>query len=382
MGLRMVLTGGGTGGHVYPALAVAEKLQQDPDVEQLLYIGKTDSLESELIPKHGFAFEGISFYGMPRGKSPLLLFKMLKWWLDLQKAIRKARVLLEGFRPHVVLGTGGYVSAPVLMAARQLKIPYVVHEPDACPGLVNRTMAKNASAVTVAFVEAREKLRPDPRKTYFQVTGNPIRGEIGHLDKTEALARLGLPWDEGKPVLVVIGGSQGARTLNRAIVEALPDLIDQLDIRVLHQTGQKLYEETLDQVPEAFLDHPDYCIRPYYGDMPAVWSAADVALCRAGSLTLSELYLSGTPSVLVPYPFAAADHQRKNAEASRRAGASLTLEDTACKAPAIVEILAPLFAEPAKRQAMSGKAAALAHPDATGQIVALLKRAAGTGPPL
>ncbi len=374
--LRLVVTGGGTGGHIYPALAVAEALHGQDGVEAVTYIGKAGGLESELVPQRGLAFEGIEFYGMPRGLSPVLPFKLLLWGLKLWQAVNHAKQKLRVLKPDVVFGTGGYVSAPVLMAAKSLKIPYVLHEPDALPGLVNRLMARDARIITTSFSEGAEKLK-HRRDQQVLVTGNPIRGDIGHLSKAQALQALGLNWPENKPVLLVTGGSQGARRLNSAIAEVLPTLLMDVNLAVVHLTGKKLYDETLallDMIGPELKNHPSYRVQPYAADMSALLALADIALCRAGSLSLSEMYVCGIPTILVPYPFAAADHQRKNAQASVRAGASLMIEDADCKGEKVLHTIRPLINQPERRKIMSEAARNLGYPDATAAIVNCLRR--------
>ncbi len=368
--MRYVITGGGTGGHIYPALAVAEALLRDPSTEQLLYIGKKNGLESTLVPAKGVAFEGIEFYGMPRK----LGFGLLKWFMDLKTAIRVSKKLIQAVKPDVVFGTGGYVSAPVLLAAKQLKIPYVIHEPDSHPGLANRLLARGADQITAAFAESAHFLAKGRQKQRYQVTGNPIRTDIGQYSKAQAIEKLGLDWDSQKPILLVAGGSQGARRINEALVATLPALIEELGLQIIHQTGGKLYEETLAQLPEVMVGHPAYCVRPYYDDMAVVLAMADLALCRAGSLTLSEMYVSGIPTILVPYPYAAADHQRKNAQASVRAGASLMVLDAECTGERIFEELSKLVCHPDRQATMRQAALRLAHPQATQTIIGILKK--------
>ncbi len=374
--MRLVVTGGGTGGHIYPALAVAEVLQADPQVESVTYIGKTTGLEAELVPQHGIPFQGIDFYGMPRGKNLLWPFKMLAWLARLEQAKQKARTYLQEIRPDVVFGTGGYVSAPILMAAKDLKIPYVVHEPDAKPGLVNQLMSKQANIITTSFSEGAESLKQKPEQDVL-VTGNPIRGNIGTLSKAEALSILNWEWSPEQPVLLVTGGSQGSRRINQAVARALPVLLDQLGLAVVHLTGKKLFDETLrelDAMNPALKSHKRYQVKPYSAEMAALLACADVAVCRAGSLSLSEMYVCGVPTILVPYPFAAADHQRKNAQASVRAGASLMIEDAECTGERLLQEITPLVNDSATRDRMKSMALSLGHPDATMQIVACLKK--------
>lgn len=363
--LKVVVTGGGTGGHIYPALAIAGLLREN--ASQVLYIGNRDSLESRLVPEQGFAFESIVFSGMPRRPG----FRWLQWLLSLPVAIQSAKKHLKKFQPNVVFGTGGYVAAPVLLAAKALNVPYVIHEPDAYPGLVNRLTARWASHVTGAFAESQQRLKA----RNFTVTGNPVRGSIGHLSRTEALQQLGLHWPPDSRILVVTGGSQGARSINNAVIESLQVLLDS-GWHIIHQCGGKLYEETRASVEKMGLaDHPAYCLQPFFNNMAAVWAVADLAICRAGSMTLSELYLCGIPSILVPYPFAAADHQRMNALASERAGASVVVLDVDCTSQRLLGVLNQLGNEPSRLSGMRQAASNLAHPEASRAIMTILQQA-------
>lgn len=375
--MKIVVTGGGTGGHIYPALAVAEAVSKFMPMENILYLGNRTSLEAELIPQQGLPFQGIYFAGMPRKLYWKTVIEISRWLLTLKKAIADSRKLLLKHNPDIVFGTGGYVSAPVLIAAYQLHIPFVVHEPDAHPGLVNRLMARKAAAVTAAFSQSRKYFR-NPN---FHVTGNPIRGSVGELSKEQALGRLDVTWKATDQTLLITGGSQGARRLNQAVVEALPALVspppEGLGLRVLHQTGKRLYEETLAEIEQkhgkTMKHHPSYLIRPYYPEMATVLGAADIAVSRAGSLSLSEMYLCRIPTILIPYPYAAADHQRKNAQASVSSGASLMIPDQDFTGPTLLSSLQNLLSQEEKLSAMREACGRLAHPNATEEILSILR---------
>jgi UDP-N-acetylglucosamine--N-acetylmuramyl-(pentapeptide) pyrophosphoryl-undecaprenol N-acetylglucosamine transferase len=382
--MRVVVTGGGTGGHIYPALAVAKVMQNDPDVERVVYIGKNTGLERELAATAGIAFEGISFYGMPRGVNPTLPFRFLLWLFHLNQAKNRARRLLKEIHPQVVFGTGGYVSAPVLLAAQSLGIPYVVHEPDAEPGLANRLLGRKAKLITTSFPEGAECLRQHSKQDVV-VTGNPIREGIGLLSREAARERIAargaLPTSDlaQRSLLLITGGSQGSRRLNTAIARALPTLLNQWQVAVVHLTGRKLYDETIaliETVNPALQHHPAYWVRPYADDMDALLALADVAVCRAGSLSLSEMYVCGIPTLLVPYPFAASDHQRRNARASEKAGASLYLEDADCDDITLLDTLRPLIEDTERRERMREIALSLGHPRATASLAECLKEVA------
>jgi UDP-N-acetylglucosamine--N-acetylmuramyl-(pentapeptide) pyrophosphoryl-undecaprenol N-acetylglucosamine transferase len=353
----VVITGGGTGGHITPALAVAADLLKRGI--RVAYMGNPQALESQLAPQHGLPFYGVPFAGMPR-KPGLAL---LTWLFALIKAIGLARQHLQQLQPDAVFGTGGYVAAPVLLAAKSLGIPYAIHEADANPGLVSKLTARWARHVTVAFDGAVPAL-PNPHIT---VTGNPVRDGLGVLTQVQAAEQLKpdwLPWiEQGKPVVLVMGGSQGARRINIAVTEALPSLLDHA--LVLHQTGTKLFEETLATVPDPLKHHPHYWPVPFIDNMPAVLSLATVVICRAGSLTLSELFVAGLPSILVPYPFAAANHQMKNAQAVQSAGAAWIIEDANLTSKHLIETLDKLLHSVDHRAQMAEAAKLLAKPHAT-----------------
>ena len=373
---RFVLTGGGTGGHLYPALALAQYLKEMPTVEALLYIGNSDSLEARKVPAAGLTFQAVPFRGMPRGKNPVAFFS---WVIALLIAGHQARVALQTFKATAIIGTGGYVAAPVLFAAAVLGIPYFIHEPDAVPGLVNKIMAKWAKHVSGAFPNRAMALSiPEARYTF---TGNPLNGNFTTLSKTEALAQLTLPhWCTEKLTLVVVGGSQGARTLNTAVINALPTLVTELNLQVLHQCGEKLAPEA-EALHQQLASHhwtptqttaitEQYHRQAFFNNMDALWTLADVAVCRAGSLTLSELYLSGTPAILVPYPYAAANHQEANARLTEAEGAAQLLLDADCTPETLIAQVKRLMQNPKQLTTMRANALRLGKPHATQTIIA------------
>jgi UDP-N-acetylglucosamine--N-acetylmuramyl-(pentapeptide) pyrophosphoryl-undecaprenol N-acetylglucosamine transferase len=211
----------------------------------------------------------------------------------------------------------------------------------------------------------------------FQVTGNPVRQDIIAMSrqpqrKHAALHQLAPHWYAEKPVLMVTGGSQGARSINQAMAAIVPELLDTLNILVIHQTGKKLYDETLEALPEAYREHPNYLLRPYFDDMAPLLASADLAVCRSGSLSLSELMVCGIPTILIPYPYAAADHQRKNAEAQVAAGTSRMIADKELTGPVLLNAIRSLINEPEALQRMKAAALKMSHPDATEAIVRVL----------
>jgi UDP-N-acetylglucosamine--N-acetylmuramyl-(pentapeptide) pyrophosphoryl-undecaprenol N-acetylglucosamine transferase len=354
---HVVITGGGTGGHITPALAVARQLGLHSVT--VSYMGNPTGLEKTLAQQQNLPFYGVPFSGMPRQPG----LAMLTWGISLLKAIGQAQQHLKQIQPDAVFGTGGYVAAPVLLAAKSMGIPYAIHEADANPGLVSKLTARWAKHVTVAFDGAV----PHLANPHITVTGNPVRDGLGQLSQPEAAEKLRPAWvlhlESGLPVVLVMGGSQGARRLNQALVGALSGLLPQC--LLVHQTGSKLFEETMATVPNAWREHPHYWPVPFIDDMPAMLSLANVAVCRAGSLTLSELFVAGLPSILVPYPYAAANHQMKNALAVQTAGAAWLVEDSNLTSELMIETLKKLLHSVDHRAQMAEAAKTLAKPHAT-----------------
>jgi UDP-N-acetylglucosamine--N-acetylmuramyl-(pentapeptide) pyrophosphoryl-undecaprenol N-acetylglucosamine transferase len=365
----IVLTGGGTGGHLYPALAVADSLVRDFGfpLQNITYIGNEESLESHKVPTKGIPFFPLVSHGMPRTKNPLAL---LKWGFEMLKATALAARYLKAVKANVVLGTGGYVSGPVLLAAFALKIPFVVHESDAIPGLVNRLMAPKASVVTGAFADVQSKLKVKSER--FQHTGNPVNESIGKLSKADALTQLAylVPqnWAETDKILLVLGGSQGALSLNEAVFNGLDALIAS-GYKIVHQCGTKHYKGMKSALLEKYGSetpfNKDYVCLPFIDNMPAVWALADLALCRAGSMTLSELFASQTPAILVPYPYAAQNHQEANARFVEGQGAGIVLLDAELNAERVLEKLQVLTSDETRLLQMKQVLETLAKPDAT-----------------
>lgn len=352
------ITGGGTGGHIYPAVAIADELCEKG--ENIYYIGNPDNLEYEIVNQKGFKFLPVKVHGMPRSAG----FGLVKWCVELSFAIMKSCFYILKYKPDAVFGTGGYVSAPALIAAKILKVPYMMHDCDAKPGLVTRKLAPRASAVSLAFECAKSEIQ-NPN---CLINGNPIRKTFKTISKEEARKNLGL---SNKTTLCIMGGSQGARTINDASVDILKKLSKEFDLQIIFQTGKKNFERVIEQLIKIYPEYEcdsNLIVRPYFEDMVTVLKASDIAVSRSGSLSLSELSASGIASILVPYPHAAADHQRKNARYMEEQGASIYLEDDDVNAGSLYEILSELIQNPDKLSELQKNALSLAKFDASEQI--------------
>lgn len=395
--MKYLLTGGGTGGHVYPALAIAEELEaQDPEAT-FLFVGVKGRAEAHLIPAAGYAFRSVPAMGFPRSRSP---WPVARFSVVLLFGVIKAAWILLRWRPHAVVGTGGYASAPTMLAcallgkARVLAVPSLIHEQNAIPGKLNRLVARWASLVASTYPSALPHLPKD--RTIL--SGYPVRRQIARaLSKDEARTKLCIPRDAN--VLLAFGGSLGARSINNGIVAALPLLRSTSKLLVVHGTGRAAFsgydpiEETtakLESLP--FEPDPSFYRRLEYLDpMADFLSAADLAVCRAGAGTLSELCASGLPAVVVPKANLPGDHQVRNALSLQAAGAAEVLYERPVRGESgITEIISPrelsdsvrlLLDDPKRKAALAANARRLATPFASQTIAeAVIALAGGHAP--
>ena len=311
------ITGGGTGGHIYPAIAVADELRTRGS--KIFYVGNPKNLEFDIVKQKGFDFLPVNVHGMPRGAK----LEIIKWMFELGFSVLKCVKYILKYKPDAIFGTGGYVSAPALFAAKLTKTPYMLHDCDAQPGLVTRKLATGAACVSLAFECAQQKIKTEN----CLISGNPIRKTFQTISKTDARKSLGL---DNKLTICIMGGSQGARSINDAAVEVLKKFSKEYGFQIIFQTGKKNFERVIEQLIKIYPDYEtdkNLIIRPYFEDMVTILKASDIAVSRSGSLSLSELCAAGVASILIPYPYAAADHQRKNARYLQAKGAALYIED-------------------------------------------------------
>jgi len=364
-----MISGGGTGGHVYPALVVVAAL---PPNSPVLYVGSEQGMEQDLLGPSGVAFAGVSAAPL-RGRAPWTMARNLA---RLARGTRQAGRLLASFRPDVVLMTGGYVSVPVGLAAWRRRIPSLLYLPDIVPGLAVRFLSRLATRVVTTAPDA---LRHLPRGKVV-VTGYPVRPAFYSAARRQARAHLGL--SEEEMVILVAGGSRGARSINRAVGMALPALLPKASI--LHVCGREGDEDWLRERAGQLPPHLQtrYRLYPYlHEEMPLAFAAADVAICRSGASTMGELPAAGLPSVLVPYPYV---HQEENADYLVRNGAALKVSDDRLRscdgrpdAGALIEALQPILEDPALRARMAEAARRLARPGAAQAMVRQLRELVG-----
>ena len=348
--LRVVFAGGGTGGHLYPAIAIAEALRAKHVGVEILFIGTANGLESRVVPAHGYPFEAIPVTGFRRQFST----ENLLFAGRLAAAFIRSRGILKRFRPDAVVGTGGYVCGPPLLAASLLGVRTLVQEQNSYPGVTTRLLAHRVDEVHIAFEQSRKFL---PRARLIRLSGNPVRRQIGTVGRADGAAALGL--DPAEKTVLVFGGSQGAASLNAALQESLDGLLG-AGLQVVWLTGRSAYEEIRTRWGEG---RDRLRIYPYLERMEQGYAAADLALCRAGATTIAELTCAGVPSILVPYPHAAADHQTENAKSVAEAGAALLIPDGEIRRRLFLEVTG-LMNDPERLAGMAARARARGFPHA------------------
>lgn len=354
---RVLFACGGTGGHVYPAIAIADAIKAEYPAAAISFAGTRDRMEWTAVPKAGYEINAITVSGFQRGLSVRALTRNVTFPFKLLKGFWESMRLVSSFNPDVVVGTGGYVSGPVGLAGSVKKRPLVLQEQNAYAGATNKMLSKRAETIFIAF-EAAKDYFPSNKCT---VAGNPVRIELLNANADEACAHFGIP--EGSTVLLAMGGSLGAGPINNAIKSNLKSLLANENVFVIWQTGKR-YFEALDAEIEA---HPHLKLLPYLDRMDLAYAAANIAVCRAGAITCSELAATGTPSILIPSPNVTADHQTKNAKALADVDAAKLLPETEIDSK-FADLVSGLIADSARREAMQSALARIAKPDAARTI--------------
>ncbi|MDZ4064570.1 MAG: undecaprenyldiphospho-muramoylpentapeptide beta-N-acetylglucosaminyltransferase, partial [Coriobacteriia bacterium] len=360
------VSGGGTAGHIYPALAVAEVLRAaGPD--DVAFVGTPQGLEARLAGEAGVRFFGLPAKGFDRSKPLSLLVAVAVLAVS---AVRAAG-LLRRFRPDAVLGFGGYVSIPVGIAAVVCRVPLVLHEQNSVPGLANRLLARWSRVVAVTYESSAQRL---PGAVRVVVTGNPVRAEVLASGRDRGREMLGVPGSA--TMLLVFGGSRGARHINEVLARHAGRLTDLRDIYVVHVAGREEADSVRERVGALGVGTGRYQVLEYIDEMGSALAAADLVIARAGATSIAEITALGRPAVLVPYPYATDDHQTTNARTVEEAGGALVVADTALDGPEFIEAVTDLLVDAGTRATMSAASKSLGHPDAAGRVASLVTEAA------
>lgn len=367
---RVILSGGGTGGHIYPALALADRLKAAYPQTEFLYIGTERGLESQVVPEHGLNFKAIPIEGFLREIS----FKGLKYNLNSIKlflnGIKSANKIINEFQPDVVLGTGGYVSAPVLYAAARKNIPTVTHEQNSVVGITNKFLARFVDKIAICFEDARTQFAKSEEKVVF--TGNPRAQEVAGVEGDKELQKLGLNMDI--PSVVMFGGSRGAEKINQVFLESYKELTKK-DYQVLFVSGNAHYEEINAKIRESYGEsrfNNNIFIKPYILNMPQVFADIDLVVGRSGATTLAEITALGIPSILIPSPNVTEDHQTKNAMSLVDNGAAVLLKEDELTPSSLVSNLDDLMEKQDVRDRMASQSKLIGKPNAADDLIQVM----------
>lgn len=366
--MKVLFAGGGTAGHINPALAIAGYLREQQPDAQILYVGAKGGMEQRLVPEAGFAFQSITISGFQRKLTPKALVRNVKTLVRIVTSTVESKKILREFAPDLCIGTGGYVSGPVIREATKLGIPCLIHEQNAYPGVTNKMLSGHVDRVMLAAEDAQKYMAAHAHCT---VTGNPVRQEILRADRRRARLALGL--DE-RPLILSFGGSLGARRINESIVDLLLSSAKNQKYQHIHGYGQNggwlpdlLQERGLD-----LKQCKNIQLKEYIRNMPDCMAAADLVICRAGAITLSELQAQGKASVLIPSPNVAENHQYHNAMALVRRKAALLLEEKDLSGTALLRMTEQAFSSPGGVQELGKNAKKMAILDANERIYRIM----------
>lgn len=359
--MRVIVSGGGTGGHIYPAITLIRTIKMLENDCEILYVGTKVGLEADIVPKEGLAFKTVDISGFKRQ----LTVDNVKTVMQSVKSLWQARQIINDFKPDVVIGTGGYVCGPVLLTASLMGIPTLIQEQNVIAGITNKLLARFVSRIAVGCVEARRKFPKE--KTFY--TGNPIRPEVMSATRDEAVKAYGLADD--KKTILISGGSRGARSINRAMVDVHVHYAGNDKVQLLHVTGKSEYNDIVSRLAEKGINHEtagNIIVKPYLYDMPKALAAADLAIFRAGATGIAELTAKGIPAVLVPYPYAAENHQEFNALSLKQKGAALVILDKDLNSQRLIEAIEEIVFSDSRLAEMKKASLLLGKPEAAREI--------------
>lgn len=361
--MRILMSGGGTGGHVYPALAIAQAFKAKyPDV-QIAFVGAPHGIENKLVPKEGYKLYTVDIMGISRK----LTLKNIEVAVKILKAPGKAKKIINEFSPDIVIGTGGYASWPCVSKAADMGIPTMIVEQDAYPGIATRQLSKCADTVCISFDKTREYLDGKTKKgAKIITTGNPLRMDFATVDRQEARKALGID----KPYILSLGGSLGALKINEAVLDVFEKYSSKHDVIHTHACGSRDYKNIKEIFDEKGLsEYNNIRLCEYIYDMPVQMAAADVVINRSGAITLAELAALGKPCILIPSPNVTADHQYKNAALLESSQAAVLIKDCDLTGDVLAKAIDGIISNPEKQKALGENIRKFAHPDSLNKII-------------
>jgi UDP-N-acetylglucosamine--N-acetylmuramyl-(pentapeptide) pyrophosphoryl-undecaprenol N-acetylglucosamine transferase len=360
--MKVLIAGGGTGGHIYPAIAIANKIKEEVNHADILFVGTKKGLESQIVPNAGYRLKTITVSGFRRSLS----IDTLKSVRDLIIGIRDAIKIIGDFKPDLVIGTGGYVCGPVVFIAALLNIKTVIHEQNVIPGVTNKILSKFVKRIFVSFEESNQYFN-NPQKVL--VTGNPVRKDFMDVDKKKCRDSLGIPKDH--LVVMAFGGSRGAEKINETMIEVLKKFNGRKGISMIHVTGDRHYDRVTKALSKDGLSmEKNIIVKKYIYDMSKYMGACDLVICRSGAITLAELTTMGLPSILIPSPYVANNHQEYNARVLEKNGAAILLSEKELSTASVSDLINLFLNHKVQLKEMGYKSKQLAKPNATDCIYA------------
>lgn len=360
--MRMIVTGGGTGGHIYPAISICKRVKIGIPECDILYVGSHYGPEGTLVKKERIAYRAISVRGFDRKH----LFKAIRAGLLLVKSFYQSYKILKAFRPDLVIGTGGYVSGPVVLMASFMGIDTMIHEQNAIPGWTTSMLSRVAKKVLISYKESIPYFKHTNRLFY---TGNPVREEFSRIDKAEARAKLGFKEDD--VVIFTTGGSLGAQTINRLAILIAGLIIDRPKVHLFHVTGKRYYDQFMADLPLEY-QHDRVHVIDYSHEIVELMASANLAVSRSGALALAEMAVLKLPAILIPSPNVANNHQEHNAKAVHKTGASMMLLESELTDERFTDLLTQILDGPEKLEAMSKKYEEFVRENALNTIMSII----------
>ena len=364
--LRVIIAGGGTGGHIFPAVAVGHALQRLKPGTELLFVGAKDKMEMEKVPQEGFEIIGLDIAGFNRGS----ILKNLSLPFKLLKSRMQARSIIKQFKPGIIVGVGGYASFPVLNAGQSMNIPTVIQEQNSYAGKSNKILSKRAATICVAY-ENMDQFFP---KDKIMVTGNPVRKSISEMNDTPQQGKAWFELAQGVKTILIVGGSLGAKSINESIAARLDELMQE-DVQIIWQTGKNYYEQAYKLVARY---KSRVKVFDFIKDMDKAYAAAEIVISRAGALAIAELCIAGKAVIFVPYPYAAEDHQTSNAMALVQQNAALLVKDSEVNTE-LIEKLKTIINDSGLQESMARNIKKLAIKDADERIAWRVIELSGSG---
>ncbi|MEA4961990.1 undecaprenyldiphospho-muramoylpentapeptide beta-N-acetylglucosaminyltransferase [Lutispora sp.] len=364
--MKVILAGGGTGGHIYPAVAIAREILERYEKADILFIGTERGMESSIIPREGFSFRKIKVRGFMRK----MAFENVIAVKENLLSLIECRRIIKSFKPDIVIGTGGYVCGTMLMTAALSGIPTLIHEQNAFPGITNRILSRFVDKIALTFQEASDYFHS---KDKISVTGNPLRVEITKIGKNDGMAAFG--FDEKKPLLLIIGGSRGAKKINESITLIAADCEKNREFQLLHMTGESQYESVISLYKKKGIPYNTSYLKvmPYIHNAPYALAAADLIISRCGAGLISEITALGKPSILIPYPYATDNHQEYNARALEKYGAANVILEGGLNESMLFSQVKKLLSNPDKMKDMALNSKRLGKPNAASDIVEVIE---------